>query len=316
VAHAGYDDGYIERASISWVDNEQGRGPAGMAIRTRKPWVIQDALTDPAYELWRANAVKIGYGSVAGFPLVSAGKVLGALCIYSAKSNGFEKEEIRLLGELAGDLAFGIVTLRTRALEARGARRLAHSMEATIVAMGAVVEMRDPYTAGHQNRVSELCVAIAREMGLTEDEVHGIRLAAAIHDLGKIQVPAEILAKPSKLTDIEFSLIKAHSEAGYNVLKEIEFPWPIAQMVYQHHERIDGSGYPLGLKEAEIVIGSKIMAVADTVEAMVSHRPYRTGLGIDQALDEVTKNRGRLYDAAAVDACVKLFREKRFSFSA
>ena len=314
VAHAGYHDGYLERANISWADNEQGRGPAGMAIRTQKPWVIQDARTDPAYELWRANAVKIGYGSVAGFPLVSAGEVLGALCIYSSKSNEFEKEEIRLLGELADDLAFGIVTLRTRALEAQGAERLLHSMEGTILAMGAMVEMRDPYTAGHERRVSELSVAMAREMGLTESEVHGISLAASIHDLGKIQIPAEILAKPTKLTNNEYALIKVHPQAGYDILKEIDFPWPIAQMVYQHHERIDGSGYPLGLKEPEIALGAKIMAVADVVEAMSSHRPYRPGFGIDKALEEIIKNRGRLYDAQAVDSCVRLFKEERFKF--
>ncbi len=287
VAHAGYDEGYLERASVSWADNEQGRGPAGMAIRTQKPWVIQDARTDPAYELWRANAVKIGYGSVAGFPLASSGKVLGALCIYSSTSNEFVEEEIRLLGELADDLAFGIVTLRTRALEAKSAERLLHSMEGTILAMGAMVEMRDPYTAGHERRVSELCVALAREMGLTESEVHGISLAATIHDLGKIQVPAEILAKPTKLTKNEYEIIKVHPQAGYDILKEIDFPWPIAQLVYQHHERLDGSGYPLGLQAAEILIGAKIMAVADTVEAMSSHRPYRPGFGIDKALEEI-----------------------------
>jgi HD-GYP domain-containing protein (c-di-GMP phosphodiesterase class II) len=259
--------------------------------------------------------VKIGYGSVAAFPLVSSGKVLGALCIYSSRANGFEDEEIRLLRELADDLAFGIVTLRIRASEAQSAQRLLHSMEGTIMAMGAMVEMRDPYTAGHERRVSELSAAIACEMGLTESEVHGIRLAAAIHDLGKIQIPAEILAKPTKLTALEYEIIKGHPQAGYNILKEIDFPWPIARMVYQHHERIDGSGYPLGLQEPEISIGAKIMAVADTVEAMSSHRPYRPGLGIDKALEEIMKNRGRHYDARAVDSCVKLFKEGRFEFS-
>jgi PAS domain S-box-containing protein len=314
VAHAGYDEGFIERASITWADNKEGSGPAGMAIRTQKTWVIQDTLTDPTYAPWRNNAEKIGYGSVAAFPLASFGKVLGALCIYSSTTNGFEEEEVQLLGELADDLAFGIVTLRTRALEAQGAQRLLQSMEGTILAMGSIVEMRDPYTAGHQHRVSELSVAMAREMGLSESEVHGISLAATIHDLGKIQVPAEILAKPTKLTNNEYGIIKLHPQAGYDILKEIDFPWPIAQMVYQHHERIDGSGYPLGLKEPEILVGAKIMAVADTVEAMSSHRPYRPGFGIDKALEEIIKNRGRLYDARAVDSCVRLFKEERFTF--
>ncbi|MGC2519120.1 MAG: HD domain-containing phosphohydrolase [Burkholderiales bacterium] len=315
MAHAGYEEGYIERASITWTDNEQGRGPAGTAIRTQKPWIVQNVQTDPAYQPWRANAIKIGYGSVAGFPLMSSGKVLGALCIYSPETNGFEEEETRLLSELADDLAFGIVTLRTRASEALSAQRLMHGMEDTILAMGAMVEMRDPYTAGHERRVSELSVAMAREMGLTESEVNGIRLAAEIHDLGKIQVPAEILAKPTKLTDTEYKIIKEHPQAAYEILKEIDFPWPIAQMVHQHHERIDGSGYPLGLKEPEILIGAKILAVADTVEAMCTHRPYRPGFGIDKALEEIRKNRGRLYDARAVDSCVRVFEEKQFKFS-
>jgi len=314
VAHAGYDDGFIERANISWADNQQGAGPAGKAIRTQEPCVVQDAHADPAYEKWRINAITIGYGSVAGFPLASSGKVFGALCIYSSTIHGFGEEEIRLLTELAGDLAYGIDALRTRALEAQGAERLLRSMEGTILAMGAVVEMRDPYTAGHQRRVSRLSAAMAREMGLTESDIHGISLAAAVHDLGKIQVPAEILVKPGKLTDIEFSLIKGHSQAGYDILKEVDFPWPVAQMVYQHHERIDGSGYPRRLKAPEILIGAKIMAVADTVEAMSSHRPYRPGLGIDKALEEIVKNRGRLYDARAVDSCVRLFNEGKFRF--
>jgi HD-GYP domain-containing protein (c-di-GMP phosphodiesterase class II) len=316
VAHAGYDDGYMEQANISWADNKQGSGPAGIAIRTRRPCVIQDAQADPTYAPWRDNAVRIGYHSVVGFPLVSNGEVLGALCIYSSEATGFDAGELRLLGELADDLAFGIVALRTRAEEAQGAMRLTKSMGDTILALGAVVEMRDPYTAGHQRRVAELSVAIAREIGLTDNDVMGIEFAADIHDLGKIQVPAEILAKPSKLTNIEFSLIKTHPQAGYDILKNIDFPWPIAQMVYQHHERLDGSGYPQQLKDAAILIGARILAVADTVEAMASHRPYRPGLGIDAALAEITKNRGKVYDATVVDACVRLFDEKRFSFPA
>ena len=141
-----------------------------------------------------------------------------------------------------------------------------------------------------------------------------MHLAAVIHDLGKIQVPAEILSKPTRLSRIEYELIKTHPEAGYTILKDVEFPWPIAQMVYQHHERLDGSGYPRGLKDAEILIGAKILAVADTVEAMASHRPYRAGLGVDKALEEIIKNSSITYDAAVVDACVLLFREKRFAF--
>jgi PAS domain S-box-containing protein len=198
----------------------------------------------------------------------------------------------------------------------QSAARLQQGMESAIEALAGTLELRDAYTAGHQRRVAALAAAIARELGLSEDEIHGIHLAATIHDLGKIQVPAEILAKPTKLTKLEFELIKTHPQAGYDLLKDIDFPWPIAQLVYQHHERIDGSGYPRGLCGEETLIGARIIAVADTVEAICSHRPYRPGLGIEASLLVITKKRGTAYDPSVVDACLKIFREKRFTFSA
>ena len=179
-------------------------------------------------------------------------------------------------------------------------------------ALGATVETRDPYTAGHQRRVADMARSIATEMNLSTDQIDGIRMAAIIHDLGKISVPAEILSKPTKLTALEFSLIKTHAQSGYDILKDIDFPWPIARMVLEHHERMDGSGYPNGLIAEETLLESRILAVADVVESMASHRPYRPALGIDAALKEIEKNRGALYDTGAVDACVRLFREKGF----
>ena len=190
--------------------------------------------------------------------------------------------------------------------------RLMKSMEETINALASALEMRDPYTAGHQERVAQLAEAIAGEMNCPYDEMRGIRLAALIHDIGKIRVPSEILSKPGKLTGSEFELIKVHPQVGYDILKKIEFTWPIADIVYQHHERIDGSGYPRGLKGDEIMTQAKIIAVADVVEAMASHRPYRAAIGIEGALEELTENRGISYDPDAVDACLKLFREKGF----
>jgi len=192
-------------------------------------------------------------------------------------------------------------------------KKLQKAMDGIIQAMAATVEMRDPYTAGHQRRVSDLSGAIAEEMGLSEDQIYGIKMTGDIHDLGKISVPAEILSKPTRLTDIEFSLIKTHPEVGYEILKDIEFPWPVAEIVVQHHEKVDGSGYPRGLSGDGISREARIMTVADVVEAMASHRPYRPALGIDAALDEVKKNRGVLYDPDAVDACLKIFKEKRYS---
>lgn len=192
--------------------------------------------------------------------------------------------------------------------------RLNRALEGIIRAMATTVEMRDPYTAGHQRRVSKLACAIARTIGLPDTQIEGIRMAGEIHDIGKIGVPAEILSKPGKLTDIEFTIIKTHSQVGYDILKNIEFPWPIADIVFQHHERLDGSGYPAHLKGSAILPEANIIIVADVVEAMSSHRPYRPSYGIDKAITEITQNKGVLYDATVVDHCVRLIRETNFSF--
>jgi putative nucleotidyltransferase with HDIG domain len=174
------------------------------------------------------------------------------------------------------------------------------------------VETRDPYTAGHQIRYADLARAISAEMGLPPEKIDGIRMAASIHDIGKLSIPAEILSKPTKLTEIEFKLIMEHARKGYEILKDVESSRPLAEIVYQHHERMDGSGYPRGLKGEEILMEARILAVADVVEAMASHRPYRPALGIDAALSEIEKNRGILYDEAVVDNCLRLFQEKGF----
>jgi PAS domain S-box-containing protein/putative nucleotidyltransferase with HDIG domain len=192
---------------------------------------------------------------------------------------------------------------------------LKKAMRAIIQTLSMTVEIRDPYTSGHQQRVSNLARAIAVEMGLEVIVVDSIAMAALIHDIGKISVPAEILSKPTKLTDIEYDLIKAHSPVGYDILKDMEFPWPIAQIIYQHHERLDGSGYPQGIKGDDILLEAKVLALADVVEAMSSHRPYRPTLGLEKALDEIRQNRGMIYDADAVDACFRLFQDKSYSIS-
>ena len=192
--------------------------------------------------------------------------------------------------------------------------KLQRTMETTINTISKIIETRDPYTAGHQNRVSQLAVAIAQEMKLPEDKIEGIRIATLVHDIGKINIPAEILSKPSKLNEMELSLIKNHPKAGYDILKTIDFPWPVARIVLQHHERLDGSGYPQGLKGKKILLEAKIMGVADVVEAMSSHRPYRPSLGTDKALEEISQNRGIFYDPEVVDVCLKLFKEKGFKF--
>lgn len=191
-------------------------------------------------------------------------------------------------------------------------KTLQKAMDGVIQAMALTVEKRDPYTAGHQRRVADLAEAISREMGLSKKQVNGISLAATIHDVGKTSIPADILSKPGSLTDHEFGIIKTHPVVGYDIMKGIEFPWPIAQSIRQHHERLDGSGYPDGLMGEAIIVEARIIAVSDVVEAMSSHRPYRAALGIEKALEEIAKKKNTFYDPVAVDVCLWLFKEKGF----
>jgi len=196
----------------------------------------------------------------------------------------------------------------------QGLAKLRTTLKASIDSLASAIEMRDPYTAGHQERVTRLARAIANEMGLAEETVEAIEIAGVIHDIGKLYVPAEILSKPTKLSELEYSMIKMHAQVGYTILSKIDFPWPIAQIVHQHHEAINGSGYPQGLSGKDILLEAKILCVADVVEAMSSHRPYRPALGIQAALAEISQKQGILYDREVVDACLKLFREKKFKF--
>jgi putative two-component system response regulator len=191
---------------------------------------------------------------------------------------------------------------------------LERTIEGSINTISAIVEMRDPYTGGHQRHVADLCRVMAMEMGLSSKQVHGIYYASLIHDIGKLAIPIEVLVKPGPISEIEMMLLKIHPQAGWEMLRKIEFPWPIAQIALQHHERMNGSGYPSGLTGDQILKESKIVAVADVVESMTFHRPYRAALGIEMALKEITKYKGILYDADSVDTCLKLFRENNFKF--
>lgn len=193
-------------------------------------------------------------------------------------------------------------------------RKLRRTLDDTVKALASLVDIKDPYTAGHQQRVTKLACAIAKEMGLPNEQIEAIKIAGSIHDIGKISIPAEILSKPTSLSEGEISIIQSHPQVGYNILKEIEFPWPVAEIVLQHHERMLGSGYPRGIIGEDILLEARILGVADVVEAMSSHRPYRPAYGLDKALQEIHKNRAILYDPVVVDACLRLFQEKGFKF--
>ena len=260
-------------------------------------------------------------GSVMTVRLGRDGKIYGVMSVSIPAHFITDKEEQALFMEAAGDVASGLNSIemrkkldkQTHDLQER-VKELKRAMDATIETMSKIVEAKDPYTAGHQQRVSQLATAIAKELNFSEDKIEGIRIASLIHDIGKIGLPTEILSKPIKLSDIEFSLIKEHPQIGYNILKSIDFSYPVAQIILQHHERLNGSGYPNHLKGDQIFLEAYIIGVADVVEAMSSHRPYRPALGIDKALEEISKNRGILYNPEVVDTCLKLFKEKGFKF--
>lgn len=309
VAQCGQIENYLEGREFIRLDGGAESMPVVQAVLAEK----MQASSDERFSVWRQKVQEKGGDSCIALPLKhDNGEVFGSLSIYSDKAEAFDKAQMKLLQEMSEDLAFGIQTLRMREAQKHSTELLARGLEETVQVIATMVEMRDPYTNGHQQRVADLAVAIAREMMLPEDQVRGIHLAGEIHDLGKIQTPAEILSKPGRLSNSEFELIKTHPQTGYEVLKNISFPWPIAQIVLQHHERLDGSGYPQGLIGDQILLEARILIVADVVEAMSSHRPYRPGLGLQQALDEIRRNRGRFYDPQVVDACIRLFEEKRY----
>ncbi|HUW23220.1 MAG TPA: HD-GYP domain-containing protein [bacterium] len=245
-------------------------------------------------------------------------KIIGTLEVYYLEERPeidegpFQKEKGDLMTVIAERLGEFIDGKKSTAQLQQTYQRTKRSMDATIDTMSKIVEAKDPYTAGHQQRVSQLATAIAKELNFSKEKIEGIRIASLIHDIGKIGLPTEILSKPTKLNDIEFNLIKGHSKIGYDILKSIDFSYPVAQIILQHHERLNGSGYPQGLKSEDILLEAKIIGVADVVEAMSSHRPYRPALGIDKALKEIFQNKGILYGPEVVDACLRLFKKKGF----
>jgi PAS domain S-box-containing protein len=305
---------YLAGLSLTWADDGRGKGPAERAVRLGELQVEQYLSQDEADLHWTQRIAGFGFQAIIAVPLRLNGHVGGVLAIYAGEANAFAEDVTGLLTELAGDLAYGITTLRARARQREDAQRLEKSLEDTIQAIATTIEARDPYTAGHQRRAARLAAAIAREMGLPEARVVGVQRGAEIHDIGKIYVPSEILNRPGRLSSAEFDLVRSHPEVGYDIVKDVDFPWPVGEMILEHHERVDGSGYPRGLKGDEIVLEAKILAVADVVDAMTSHRPYRVALGLEAALAEIEANRGRFYDPAVADACLRLFQEKRFTF--
>ncbi|MBM4465408.1 MAG: PAS domain S-box protein [Chloroflexi bacterium] len=296
-------------------------------LQEKRALVLADAQADERF-LARGGT---GYvRSWIGVPLIAKGREVGFLTLDHREPGVYDEESAKMAQAFATQAAIAIenarlyeeaqreLAERKRAQEElrQSYVKLQAALEGTVNVLVSAVEMRDPYTAGHQRQVTQLACAIAKEMGLPQEQIEGLRMAGLIHDVGKIGVPAEVLSKPGPLTALQYGLIQAHPQVGHDILNgAIEFPWPVAQIVLQHHERMNGSGYPRGLSGQEIMLEARILAVADVVEAMASHRPYRPAHTLDKALEEISQNRGVLYDPEVVDVCLKLFTEKGFEFA-
>lgn len=319
VVYAGDEKGYLSSIELTWSQIKRSKDPAGTAIQTGEVSLEKNLAKKNGFTPWKTEASNRGFLSSVAFPLIRDNRTLGAVNIFSGDPKGFGKEDLVLLSALAEDLSYGIAAIRTREQKKTVEEKLRESqvrvqrtIEVTIQALSTTIEMRDPYTAGHQRRVAALASAIAEEMGLTKEKVDAINIAGVIHDIGKIYIPVEILTRPGKLSEYEVNIIKAHPQYGYDIMIETEVPEPVAEIVHQHHERVNGSGYPEGKKGEEILLESKILSVADVVEAMSSHRPYRPALGIDVALDEINNHKGIYYDPEVADACLGLFEKKGY----
>lgn len=279
-----------------------GEGVAGWVAQAGQAVIVTQAEADPRFDpRWDARS---GFHtrSLLSVPLKHQDRLLGVIQVLNKRPPlNFDQEDLELLTLLAQPIAAALAN-------ARAYTRLAQVSQQVIKTLSMTVELRDPYTAGHQRRVAQLAVAIAQELGLSQERQESLRIACTLHDIGKIVVPAEILSKPGHINPLEWGLVKSHSRVGYEILKEIDFPKEIADIVLQHHERLDGSGYPAGLRGDEVSLEARILAVADVMEAMIFHRPYRPALGVEKALEEITRERGEGLDAAAVDACCRLFQ--------
>ncbi len=320
VARAGRGKGILDGLSLSWSeDDPSGQGPAPVAIRTEHLQTIQDLRESRVLSPWVARAREFGIRSTISIPFEVDKGEEGALVVCASKPRAFEADAPDVFTHLTEQLSHGIRAIEQRELLERerqnvieAERRIAEAMSLMMKPMSLAMELRDSYTAGHQNRVAEIAVAIASEMGWSSERLTGLRLAGQVHDIGKMCIPAEILTKPGRLSSAERALLNEHSENGFNILKDIPFPWPIAKTVLQHHEKLDGSGYPHGLTADQILPEAKILVVADMFEAMVAYRPYRPAIAMESVLTELEAQSGIQLDAESVRICVSLCRQGRF----
>jgi len=320
-AAAGSAVDYIAGLHLSWSeDDPMGQGPTGICIRTRQLQIVKNTETSPVFARWREHARQFGVCSSIAIPFASNGSLRGALHVYAAHPNAFESVAVEVFQHLAEQIGHGIHAIeqerRLRAEQERVAkteRQLTEALCAMVAPIVTAMEMRDPFTAGHQMRVADIACAIGKEKGWPDARLQGLRVASMVHDIGKISISADVLTKPTKLSHADWEVIHDHPDTGFRILKDIPFPWPVAEIVRQHHERLDGSGYPLGLKGDAILPEARVLAVADVVEAMAAFRPYRPAIELETVLREIERQAGSLLDADFVRICVALFREKKFA---
>ena len=321
VASAGSAVGYLNGLQFSWSeDDPMGNGPTGVCIRTGQLQMVEDTETSPIYAPWRERARQFGVRSSVSIPFTNNGSCRGALHVYATHPNAFDSVAIQVFQHLAEQIGHGVHAMEQERLLhaeqerlARTERQLTEALSAMVAPIVTAMEMRDPYTAGHQLRVADIACAIGKEKGWSDAQLQGLRVAAMVHDIGKISISAELLTKPTRLTHSDWEIIHEHPGTGYRILKDIPFPWPIAEIVRQHHERLDGSGYPFGLKGDAILPEAKVLAVADVAEAMAAFRPYRSAIEQETVLQELERQAGSLLDAEDVRVCVALFRANRFA---
>jgi PAS domain S-box-containing protein len=321
VARAGPAAAYFDEVALGWSASEDiGKGPFGEAVRTQRP--VASSVTDPIFAPWRDRAIAHGIHASLALPIPDE-EARPIFIIYMNDREGFRPDEIALFESLASDIALGMRALRTRDLHRRAvlqerarAEEVEAALEGALAAVVATLEKRDPYTSGHEQRVADLSRLIAQELGLDEERIRGLYLAASVHDIGKISIPAEILTKPTRLSEIEYALVRQHPQTGYDIMRNIPFRWNIAEMVRQHHEYLDGSGYPRGLRADDILLESRILTVADIVESMSAFRPYHRAITLDAVLKEITELAQRKLDPKVVEACVHVIERGGFQPSA
>ncbi len=300
---AGQASQYVKNIKVSWDENKpEGMGPTGRCIRSDSSVSVLNTEIDSAFSPWREAAMKYGIKSSIAVPVHAGNEVIGALMVYASVLYTFDSNVITLFESLANQIGFSLKALEKDSL-------LELSLEMTITALTTAMESRDPYTVGHSRRVAQISVEIAKRIGWDNERIKGLKKAALSHDIGKIGVPIELLTKPTPLCEIERGMINLHVIKGYEILKNIPFPQPVAEIVRQHHERINGSGYPLGLKGNQILPEAKIVGVADTIEAMSTNRPYRFAKGLNKAINYISEESGILFDSNIVEICKQLHTE-------